>query len=167
MFFVHEVLPTCLFLECHRDVEIKRHRMDALLAESLAAPQNDPLLLSQTTRCALLAVTASVRQRCRSPTSALSAHDRTHTNESRSDRRHARELCMASRALRSRSHVRAREILRASRPTVLQDQNVHYAYDCPPLSSTLQAHCLATTHAQMPVYTRGMVRTRHCEVSDA
>ena len=120
--------------------------------------------LSQATRCALLAATASVQRRCRRvfPTSALLAHDHTQTNEPRSESRLARALCMASRARRSRLHVRERESLRACRPKTFRVETfIVYI-----ILTLFQhpAHCPATTHAQISVHTGGIARTRYIPV---
>ena len=117
-FVVHKAVSTWMFLESYHDVETKRRRTDPLLAGPSIAPQNDLLPLSQPTKCALLAVTAFVRRRSRRAfsTSALSTHDRAQTNESRSERRFTRALCMALRARRPRLHMREREMF-AREPT--------------------------------------------------
>ena len=86
----------------------------------------------------------------RFPTSALSAHDRTQTNEPRSERRFAHALCMASRARRSYSHVRERKSLRTSRPKFFRAETFIVYMNTTPFQH--HARRLATTHAQIPVY---------------
>ena len=92
----------------------------------------------------------------RFPTSTLPTHDRMQTNESRSERRFARALFMASRARRSHSHVREREREFAREPTTHSFRTETLIIYMTLTHFQHLAHCLATAHARMPVYTGGM-----------